>query len=98
MAKTKTKAEKHHLSKVAALGCIACRTIGYSDTPAEIHHIRTGMGMSQRNDNYHVIPLCVRHHRHDKNAIHQSKANFERDFGTELELLEMVNQLIKVAA
>ena len=98
MAKTKTKAEKHHLAKVAALGCIACQRIGYSDTPAEIHHIRAGMGMGQRNDHYHAIPLCARHHRHDANAIHQSKVNFESDFGTELELLEMVNQLIKVAA
>lgn len=97
-SKHKTKAEKHHLNKVAALGCIACRQIGYFDTPAEIHHIRTGMGMGQRNDHWHAIPLCAQHHRHADNAIHRSKLNFERDFGTELELLELVNQLLKVAA
>jgi hypothetical protein len=89
--KHKTKAERHHLSKVAALGCMACRVIGYDDTPAELHHIRSGVGMGQRNDNYHVIPLCSIHHRLGKSAIHQSKVNFESDFGTELELLEMVN-------
>ena len=89
--KHKTKAEKQHLSKVASLGCMACRVIGYEDTPAELHHIRSGVGMGQRSDNYHAIPLCAQHHRHGPNAIHQSKVNFERDFGTELELLEMVN-------
>ena len=89
--KYKTKAERNHLSKVAALGCIACRVIGYEGTPAELHHIRSGVGAGQRSDNYHVIPLCAHHHRHGDNAIHQSKVNFENDFGTELELLETVN-------
>lgn len=86
-----TKAESAHLSRIASLGCIACRIIGHNDTPAEIHHIRTGMGMGQRNDNYHVIPLCPHHHRHGPNAIHQSKVKFERDFGTEKELLEGIH-------
>ena len=88
------RAEKHHLSKVAALGCIAYLKIGHEDTPAEIHHIRSGVGMGQRNDDYHAIPLCPEHHRHGKNAIHQSKVFFERDFGTESELLELVNSMV----
>ena len=93
--KHKTKAEKHHLSKVAALGCIACRKLGYDDTPAEIHHIRSGMGLSQRNDHFHVLPLCPHHHRHGKDAVHQSKALFEKKFGTEEALLKLVNNLLE---
>jgi hypothetical protein len=29
MSKSKTKAEKLHLSRVAALGCIVCRNLDY---------------------------------------------------------------------
>lgn len=83
------------MAKVAALGCIACRKLGYMDTPAEVHHIRTGMGMGQRNSHYNTLPLCAHHHRHGKDAIHQSRALFEKKFGTEMELLEEVNELIK---
>mgnify|MGYP003328680870 CR=1 FL=1 len=37
--KSKTVAEKKHMKRVAELGCIACRKLGYEDTPAELHHI-----------------------------------------------------------
>lgn len=92
--KSATAKERHHMAKVAALGCIACRRIGYYDTPAEIHHIRTGMGMGQRNSHFNTIPLCAEHHRHGSNAIHRSKELFERDFGTEEQLLGEVMELL----
>lgn len=90
MSKNKTKAERYHLSKVAALGCIACRKNGFEDTPAELHHIRDGVGAGQRSSHYDVIPLCPEHHRHGVDAIHRSKNNFVARFGTERELLEEV--------
>ena len=90
--KARTAAEKRHLSRVTELGCIACTILGFHDTPSEIHHLLEGMGMGQRNDDYHTIPLCPYHHRQGPNAIHQSKVNFEHDFGTEIELLEIVNR------
>ncbi len=96
MAKHKTKAERHHLSKVSTIGCIACRCMGYEDTPAELHHIRSGVGMGQRSSHYHAIPLCAFHHRLGHNAIHKSKVSFESEFGTELELLESVNELLGI--
>ena len=97
MAKKKapTAAEKHHMSKVAALGCIACQKIGYEDTPCEVHHI-SGAGMGKRASHYETIGLCPEHHRHGKNAIHRSRLAFESDFGTELELLEEVNNQLGV--
>ena len=52
------KAEKEHLSRVANVGCIVCRMQGNEESPAEIHHIRHGQGISQRASNYEVIPLC----------------------------------------
>ena len=95
-SKHKTKAEKLHMNKVAEIGCIACFSMGYEDTPAELHHIRTNAGAGQRASHYQVIPLCARHHRIDKNAIHQSKVNFERDFGSEEDLLMVVNVMLGI--
>ena len=90
------KSEKEHLSKVASIGCIVCMNQGNEGTPAEIHHIRHGNGMSQRASNYESIPLCHIHHRTGGYgvAIHAGKKEFERLYGTEAELLEQVRRLI----
>lgn len=56
-------------SQVASLGCIACRLLGYGETPASLHHPRTGQGASQRASDWLVIPLCQEHHQ-GKNGIH----------------------------
>lgn len=56
-------AEKHYMSSVASLGCILCRHLGHEGTPAELHHVREGQGMSQRASNFLVVPLCPEHHR-----------------------------------
>jgi len=56
-------AEKHYMSGVASLGCILCRHLGHEGTPAELHHVREGQGMSQRASNFLVVPLCPEHHR-----------------------------------
>lgn len=81
-----TKAEEAHLNRVAELGCIICGGM------AEIHHLRTGMGIGQRNDHFNVLPLCFLHHRGGGYGVayHQGKKAFEANFGTELELLEKV--------
>ena len=50
-----TKAEKVHMRKVADLGCIACRKLGYEDTPAELHHVKKGT-MGKKASTYEVIP------------------------------------------
>ncbi len=57
-----TKAERVHMSRVAALGCYLCRHLGHGETPAQVHHIREGQGMAQRASNWLTVPLCDRHH------------------------------------
>lgn len=86
------KAESLHLSRVAELGCIVCRNQNLGETPAEIHHIRTGQGTSQRADHRKSIPLCHTHHRNGGYgvAIHAGRKQWEINFGTELQLLEQV--------
>lgn len=93
-----TKDEKAHLSKVAALGCIACHLQGTPGTPAEIHHPRAGRGKGQRASHMDGIPLCPQHHRGTMHpqvpSIHMAKRAFIAQFGTEQDLLQQVRQLI----
>jgi len=92
-----TKAERRHLDRVAGLGCIVCRIHKSIYTPAGIHHIRAGVGMGQRSPHTRVIGLCSAHHQtggHEV-AIHAGRATWEANYGTELELLEAVEALLK---
>ena len=71
-----TKAEKQYLDRVSSLGCYLCHALGYGYQPAQIHHLREGMGMAQRNSNYLTVPLCDKHHANSSpDGIHgQRKA------------------------
>lgn len=97
-----TKAEKAHLSRVAALGCVACFIQGTPGTPAEIHHPRAGRGKGQRAGHMDGIPLCPMHHRGTAHpavpSIHLAKLAFIECFGTEEKLLQLVQQLIDGSA
>lgn len=93
------KAERDHRNKVAALGCIVCLNQGHTDTPACLHHIRNGRGMSQRASEFEVIPLCPIHHQHGGYgiAIHAGQATWEAIHGTERGLLAQVLELLNIA-
>lgn len=93
-----TKAEKQHRSAVAALGCIVCRNAGAEDSPAELHHIRDGHGMSRRASEFEIIPLCPFHHRHGGygHAVHAGRIEWEDNHGTQRELLAQVLALLGV--
>lgn len=90
-----TKAERQHLDRVASMGCIACEVMGFYDSPAEIHHIRSGVGKGQRASHFDVLPLCPAHHRGTQGlkvpSIHGSPHAFVQSFGTERQLLDLVN-------
>lgn len=97
-----TRDEKDHLERLAELGCIVCLEHYSCWSPAEIHHPRAGQGMGQRASNYEAIPLCPAHHRTAGYgvSIHSGQKEWERRFGTELELLAIVRRRlgIEVAA
>jgi hypothetical protein len=80
-----TKSEKKHYDKLAQIGCVLCKHLGYGETPAHIHHIRR-MGMKRSNSD--VIPLCFEHHV-GKTGVHGlGRKAFEATYGlTEDELL-----------
>lgn len=85
--------ERAHLNAVASLGCIVCRDLGFEDSPAECHHIRTGKGRT-RASHYETLPLCPKHHRIGGPgvAFHAGPKIWQEHYGSELELLARVNE------
>ena len=77
------------MSDVALLSCICCRNMGFGDSPAEVHHVRSGVGKGQRSSHFDTIPLCPAHHRNGGHgvAIHAGRQAFEQNYGTELALM-----------
>lgn len=81
---------KDHMGKVAEIGCILCQYLGQGATPAEVHHIREGQGMSQRASDYLVTPLCPEHHRGSSGIHGLGRRAFEMRYKlNELDLLAM---------
>lgn len=86
---------KRHMGKVAALGCILCREIGYGPTPANVHHIRTGIGMGKRASDFDTIPLCPEHHQGATGIHGMGRKAWERHHGiTEIELLQKTKEML----
>jgi hypothetical protein len=90
-------AERRHLARLAALGCVVCRNEGYGYSPTSIHHIRP---QGAKTDHYKAIPLCPQHHQHGGLgiALHAGQKRWEEKFGTEMELLAQVEELLDVKA
>lgn len=89
-----TKSDRAYFSFLAEQGCVLCRHLGLGETRAEIHHLRHGMGMGQRNSHKNVIGLCPEHHRGNTGFHGLGRRAFERMYGlTELDLLEMVTEV-----
>lgn len=81
---------EQYKSLVASLGCVVC------GKPSSLHHPRFCVGMGQRSSDWLVIPLCPDHHQHGGFgvAIHAGQGTFEKNFGTEQELLAKTIQKV----
>jgi hypothetical protein len=77
---------KKYMNRVAELGCSLCQVIGYGPTPAEVHHLREGVGMAQRNSNFLTIPLCPEHHR-GASGVHGDRSALKNARQDEMSLL-----------
>lgn len=85
-----SNAGKRHMGRVASVGCIVCRHLGYGATPAQVHHIREEQGASQRAHDCLTIPLCQEHHTGQTGIHGLGRKAFERTYKlTELDLLAM---------
>jgi hypothetical protein len=84
-------AKNKYYDKVADLGCILCRKLGYDGTPCEIHHIRR----AGRRSDAPVIGLCPSHHRGDIGVHGMGRKAFERHYQTtEEKLLAWTEELL----
>lgn len=97
MAKKPNKLERERLATIGNMPCYACFQDGL-EMQSEVHHIRSlkrGSGMGLRPSHFDTIPLCSGHHRTNKISVHLGKKEFEKRYGTELEILEKTNREIE---
>jgi hypothetical protein len=86
------KAQRKHYDQIAKLGCILCRHLGYSDSPAEIHHVRKFGG---KRDLAPVIPLCPEHHRGNTGVHGLGKKGFRTRYSLdEQDLVELTEKAL----
>ena len=79
--KSNSAAERAYLGAVAALGCVVCRRLGYGETPAIVHHQRTGQG-KMRASHYFTAPLCPHHHQGSGEGVHDTgREQFAEKYG-----------------
>jgi len=92
-----TKADKERADKLRDLGCIICKHHLDVFTPPAIHHID---GQTKEGCHQNTIPLCPNHHQYKSNVQQwvsrhgDGRKAFEKAYGTEQELLTIVNELI----
>jgi len=87
--------KRFHDALVRIVGCIACRVAGRPHDIATIHHCD---GKTKPDAHYLVIPLCAVCHQLGGNgypARHINKAEFERAYGTEQELLALSQKILR---
>lgn len=90
------KEEKIWMSKIIEQGCIVCRLEHDVYTPAEVHHID---GKVKPQAHLKTLALCPNHHRMGLNnelivSRHPYKAEFVKRYGTEIELLNKLKDLV----
>lgn len=76
-----TKSERAYMDRVAELPCACCGDYG-----VQLHHVREGQGLSQRAQNWLVVPLCVDCHT-GPNGIHGDRAMLRITKRDEMDLL-----------
>lgn len=84
-----TKADKQWLNDICRLGCVVCSNLGNIGSPAEVHHLRSGVGAAQKSTDQRSIPLCPMHHRLGGYgvAFHAGQRVWQEKFGNEEDLL-----------
>lgn len=93
--KPATPEEQIYMGKAARLGCMLCIHLGLGETPAQIHHPRTGTGAGKRAPHLKSFPLCFEHHQGDTGIHGMGRKAFEREYGvTEDDLRTMTYSLL----
>jgi hypothetical protein len=93
--KKPTVAESEYMGRVAELGCGVCRRLKLGETPAIVHHQRTGQG-KMRASHYRTVPLCPSHHQDSGYGVHDmGRPQFEEMYGfSEVDLVEETRAIL----
>lgn len=83
------------------IGCVACALNGTLEVPGDIHHILSG---GKRISHWHTCCLCPYHHRgngwteqielDNGPSLAYNPTKFREQYGSDVELLEIQNELI----
>jgi hypothetical protein len=92
--------EREWMDSLVAHGCICCILDGQQPRETAVHHILRG---GRRMGHLYTIPLCDPGHHQGGQSLgmvsrHPWKARFEAKYGTELELLYLVQKRISKGA
>lgn len=90
--------DQRYMARVRGLGCICCLACyGIADTPAIVHHLRTGQG-KMKAAHTNTIPLCPTHHQHSGVGVHDmGRPQFAALHGkSEVELLHLVQAQLHI--
>jgi hypothetical protein len=68
----------NHMERVASVGCILCRQLGYDYVPAQVHHI---FSTAERSP-FLTIPLCPEHHKGGTGFHGLGEREFNRRYKT----------------
>ena len=74
---------RDYIGLIKSMPCALCGEPG----PSDAHHIREGLGIAQRNNDYLTIPLCKDCHQGSHNGIHGHRHMWQVMKKTELDLL-----------
>ena len=74
------------MALVAQVPCVVCEQLGQK-TASQVHHLRFN-DMGKRKSDRLVAALCLEHHT-GKYSIHTDRERFERQFGSEIDLLDL---------
>lgn len=55
---------------VARVPCVLCQHMGLGETPAHVHHMKLGTGMTNKAPDFLTIALCPEHHQ-GASGVHQ---------------------------
>lgn len=89
-----TAAQKRHLDRVAAMGCICCELMNREQSwPTEIHHIRCN---GQARNHWLVLPLCGEDCHRGRNGVELERVYLRLLRMNEWDLLALVIQHLSV--
>lgn len=86
------KERRERFNALSELGCAIC------GMPPQIHHL-IGLrykGMGQKANDVYTIPLCERHHTGQQGIHKIGKKQWEHNYGTQEELLEVTNLKVEM--